>query len=294
MAPLVGVSLQPETAFLRLLAPVLPEVDYFEIAPETTWRRDARGDWAPNGFHREFLRLGAELQKPFVGHAVQGSFGTAGPRDRERQAKWQRRVAADHALFRFLWFTDHLGAAVLDGSAMVLPIALPMHDTMAAIVRDRLVSLQQVVPDTGIENSVFYFLLGDWLDEPGFLGRILTAPRTHLLLDLHNVFTMAQNLGVDPAAWLDRLDCSLVIEIHLAGGARSQPDWLPEGRTLRLDSHDRAVPDEVWRLFEQVVPRCRNLRGVTLERMEGTVAAGDVEPVRAELRRIREVLRAGS
>jgi hypothetical protein len=51
------------------------------------------------------------------------------------------------------------------------------------------------------------------------------------------------------------------------------------------------VPDEVWRLFERVVPRCTNLRGVTLERMEGSVAAGDVGAVRDELGRIREVLR---
>jgi uncharacterized protein (UPF0276 family) len=288
---LVGFSLQPDHEFLGLSAPVLGDADYFEIAPETTWRRAPDGDWTPNGFHREFLRLGRELHRPFVGHAVHGSFGTADPRDRERQAKWQRRLAEDHAAFDFLWLTDHLGASVLDGRAVTLPIALPMHDTMAQIVRERLVALQQVVPEVGIENSVFYFLLGDWLDEPGFLARILSAPRTHLLLDLHNVFTMAQNLGADADAWLDRVDCSRVIEIHLSGGERSQPGWLPQGRTMRLDSHDHAVPDEVWRLFERVVPRCTNLRGVTLERMEGSVAAGDVGAVRDELGRIREVLR---
>lgn len=260
------------------------------MTPETTWRRGDGGGWIPNDFQREFLRLGRELGKPFVGHAVHGSFGTADPRDRARQAQWQQRIAADHAAFDFQWFTDHLGAAVLDGRAVTLPIALPMHATMARIVRERLVALQQVVPDTGFENSVFYFLLGDWLDEPDFFARILTAPRTHLLLDLHNVFTMAQNLGADAAAWLARLDCSRVIEIHLSGGERSQPGWLPEGRTLRLDSHDHAVPDAVWRLFEAVVPRCTNLRGVTLERMEGTVTAADVPLLRDELRRIRGVL----
>jgi hypothetical protein len=54
---------------------------------------------------------------------------------------------------------------------VTLPIALPMNDAMAAIVCERLVALQQVVPDTGFENSVFYFLLGDWLDEPAFFAR---------------------------------------------------------------------------------------------------------------------------
>lgn len=291
MAARVGFSLQPDPTFLDLLAPVLAEVDYFEVMPETTWRRGDDGDWAPNGFHREFLRLGRELGKPFVGHAVHGSFGTADPRDHERQGRWQRRIAQDHELFRFEWLTDHLGAAVLDGRAVTLPIALPMTEPMAAIVRERLRALQRVVPDVGVENSVFYFLLGDWLDEPAFLARVLAAPRTHLLLDLHNVWTMAQNVSADAHAWLDRLDGSRVIEIHLSGGEQSQPGWLPEGRTLRLDSHDHAVPEEVWALFERVLPRCPNLRGVTLERMEGTVAPADVPQVHAELRRIREVLR---
>jgi len=293
MNALVGFSLQPHVGTLGLLEPVLHEhVDYFEVAPETTWRRADDGRWQPNGFHREFLRLGAAMKKPFVAHAVNGSFGTADPRDRARQREWQRRIAEDHARFSFLWLTDHLGAAVLDQRAVMLPIALPMHDAMAAIVCERLVALQQVVPDTGFENSVFYFLLGDWLDEPAFVHRALAAERTHLLLDLHNVFTMAQNVGADPLEYLARLDGSRVIEIHLSGGAMSEPGWLPSRRALRLDSHDAAVPEAVWQLFEHVLPRCTNLRGVTLERMEGTVGSGDVDGVRDELLRIREVLRA--
>ena len=55
----------------------------------------------------------------------------------------------------------------------------------------------------------------------------------------------------------------------------------------RLDSHCSAVPDEVWGLFEAVAPRCPNLRGVTLERMESTIVRDDVDVLRDELRRIR-------
>lgn len=292
MAPLVGFSLQPEQRFLELLDPVLREdVDVFEVAPETTWRRGADGGWEPNDFWRAFAALGEATGKPFVAHAVHGSLGTADPRDRSRQEQWLRRVAADHATFRFLWFTDHLGAAVLDGRAVALPIALPMTDAMAEVVIDRLRTMQAVVPDVGFENTVTYFVLGDWLDEPQFLARALALPRAHLLLDLHNVHTMALNLGADPREYLRRLDADRVVEIHLSGGACSQPQWLPNGRRMRLDSHDHAVPEAVWSLFEAILPRCRNLRCVTLERMEGTVEAADVATIRGELRRVREVLR---
>lgn len=292
--PLVGITLQPELKYLDLLEPLCrDEADYFEIAPETMWRIDRAGTWVHNGFRRAFAELGVRTGKPFVAHAVLGSLGTADARDRTRQAEWLARIAADHDVFRFRWFTDHLGASVLDGRAVTLPIALPMDEAMAAIVRRRLLELQTVVPDVGFENSVFYFLLGPWLEEPAFFARILEPPRTHLLLDLHNVHTMAVNLHGDPDEYLDRIDASRVIEIHLAGGSASGRGWLPEGRTMWLDAHDHAVPEAVWRLYERVVPRCSNLRGVTLERMEGTVEADDVDGLRDELRRAREVLRAG-
>ncbi|MCA3009297.1 MAG: DUF692 family protein [Phycisphaerales bacterium] len=292
--PWVGLALMPDPVFLELLEPACREdVDAFEVAPETTWRAGDDGGWQPNGFHRAYAALGARTGKPFVAHAVNGNLGGADPRDERRQQQWLERIAADRATFGYQWLTDHLGACVLGDDAVALPIALPMDDTAAALVRERLVRWQQIAPDTGFENSVFYFLLGDWLAEPAFFARILTAPRTHLLLDLHNVHTMASNVGADPFEYLRRLDLDRVIEIHLSGGACSNPSWLPGGRTLRLDSHDAAVPEAVWRLFEFAAPRCRNLRMATLERMEGTVGPDDVAGVRGELRRIREVLHAG-
>jgi len=109
----------------------------------------------------------------------------------------------------------------------------------------------------------------------------------HLVLDLHNVYTMAQNFGFDPADYLRALDLRKVIELHVSGGSDSDPAWLPSGRVLRLDGHDGAVPAAVWRLLEAVAPRCPNLRGVTLERMEGTVGDGDVALLGAELERLR-------
>jgi uncharacterized protein len=294
MRPWVGLSLMPEQRCLDLLEPACREdVDAFAVTPETTWRRGPDGNWQPNDFHRAFAAIGTRTGKPFVAHAVHGNLGGADPRDDARRARWLARLAIDQATFGFQWLTDHLGACVLGEDALALPIALPMDAGAAALVRDRLVRWQQVVPHTGFENSVFYFLLGDWLGEPEFFARILQAERTHLLLDLHNVFTMARNVGADPYEYLRRLDLDRVIEIHLSGGSDSQPDWLPSRRTLRLDSHDAAVPEPVWQLFEFVAPRCRNLRMATLERMEGTVGPDDVAPVRGELRRLREVLHAG-
>jgi uncharacterized protein (UPF0276 family) len=282
----VGLTLQPEEAYLDRLAPLFEEADYLEVAPETLWKRGGLGGLEPNGFHRRFL----EMRKPFVAHGVGLSLGTAEEDDPARLREWLERIRLDHALFDFAWYTDHLGATTLDGRALTLPVPLPMTPEMALRVRTRLGHLQTVVPDVGFENAVFYFLFGRPLDEPGFFRAILTAPRMHLLLDLHNVHTMGKNLGFDPGDYLDRLDLSRVIEIHISGGSDSEPAWLPSGATQRLDSHDAPVPKPVWELLERVAPRCPNLRGVTLERMEGTVEAGDVGLLREELHRAKRTL----
>ena len=166
---------------------------------------------------------------------------------------------------------------------MTLPLPLPMTAGRRACAPAPS-QMQRVVGDVGVENNVAYFLLGDALDEPQFLMDCVRARRCHLLLDLHNVYTMAHNFGFDPADYLRRLD---LIEIHVSGGSESDPRWLPSGRVLRLDGHDGAVPELVWRMLEAVAPRCPNLRGVTLERMEGTVEDADVPALAAEMQRLR-------
>ena len=116
---------------------------------------------------------------------------------------------------------------------------------------------------------------GDPLAEPAFIQQAL-GKEGWLVLDLHNVHTMAVNLGFEPEAYLARLDLDRVLELHISGGTYSEPGWLPSRRSLRLDSHDSTTPEPVWSLLESVWPRCKNLRGVTLERMEGTVGEADV------------------
>lgn len=288
----VGFTLQPEHRFLDLLdEAVLPLADYFEVAPETLWYFNRQGEFAPNGFYRRILARGQELGKPFVAHGVGWSVGGLEPADDPRRVLWRNSIAATHHDYQFLWYTDHFGATRLAGQEMILPLGVPHTDRHAARVRANLRLLHETVADVGVENTVLYFPLGDPLDEPRFLGEALAGDRTHLVLDLHNVFTMAQNLGFCEDDYLARIPFEKVIEIHISGGVDSDPAWLKDGATLRLDSHDDAVPEPVFRLLERTAPRCKNLRGVTLERMEGTVEERDVATLRGELLRVREVVR---
>jgi hypothetical protein len=289
---LVGVALPPDFETLELLAPLVAEADLYEVAPETLWRALPDGSLEPNGYHRRFVELRERTGKPFVAHGVGLSVGTAGRSDEARRRLWLQRIRGDHESFDFLWYTDHLGATALDGLALTLPLPVPMTPASAALIRRHLRSLQRVVPLVGVETTASYFLFGPALEEPLFLNRILDAPGLCLLLDLHNLFTMASNFGFDPEAYLVRLDLSRVVEIHVSGGSFSDPGWLPSGRRLRLDSHDAAVPEEVWTLLDRVAPRCPGLQALTLERLEGTVDPAGVPALAEELRRLRRVAEA--
>jgi hypothetical protein len=288
--PRVGLTLPPNAGDLDLLASLIDdEVDYYEVAPETLWREAPDGGFGPNGFHERFARLKRATRRPFVAHGVGLSLGTVAHGDEARRARWHERIRADHDVFDFEWYSDHLGVTVLDGQFAMLPLPVPMTDAMADVIHANLRLLQEVVPRVGVENSVVYHTFGDPLDEPDFLGRILRSPGMHLVLDLHNLWTMSKNHGFEIGAYLATLDLGRVIEIHVSGGTDSNPRWLESGGVMRMDSHCSAVPAEVWGLLDAVAPRCPGLRGVTLERMESTIGGEDVEVLRSELRRIREV-----
>jgi len=213
----VGITLQPEDAFLDLMGGVLREdADYFEVAPETLWAVGDDGRFRPNRYRARFLALGDETQRPFVAHGVGMSLGNAAPGDAPRRRRWLRQVAIEQRRFGFQWYSDHLGPTTVAGEAVTSPMPMPMTASSAALVRAQLAAMQRVVPDVGFENSVTYFLFGRFADEPAFFDRILGPAGIHLVLDLHNVHTMARNLGGDPDAYLAAIDL----------GGQREPAWL--------------------------------------------------------------------
>ncbi len=283
---MIGLALHPALEYLERIAPLLErEVELLEVAPETTWCLDRAGALRKNRYHDLFLALGARHKLPFIAHGVGLSPGSAEPGP--RRARWLARLHDDHQRFDFRWYTEHLGATVLAGHELALPLPLPMTLAHAAIVRAGLADMQRIVPSVGLENTALYFALGDPANEPAFLRDCLGAH--HLLLDLHNLHTTANNLGLDPERYLAGLDLDAVIEIHLSGGSATDPSWFA-GPPLRLDSHDDRVPEPVWELFERVLPRCPGLRAVIIERMEDSLEPGDIHGLRDELRRARRLV----
>jgi len=129
-----------------------------------------------------------------------------------------------------------------------------------------------------LENVAALFEIpGAQMSEPAFINEVVQKTGCGVLLDLENLRANELNLGVKAAAWLRELDLDCVAQIHLAGGRQSGDYW--------IDSHSRPVPDIVWRLYEEIAPRCAYLKCVIVERDEGLSGFGRV---------LEEVRRAGA
>lgn len=293
MTPLgVGFVLHPDADYLRLCHAIIEEdTDFLEVSPETLWQaeddRPGPGPWA-----EIMATIRQRSGKPFVGHGLGLSPGTATD-DEARLTHWLQQIAREQDRFEFLWYTEHLGWIQAEGREAVLPLPLPPTEEAAQTVAARLARLKPIIPTVGFENQVSYFFFGDVRQEARFWNRISTAGDLWLLLDLHNAWTQCVNHRVPLEEYLAGLDLSRVLEIHLAGGSDSDPGWLPDGRTLRLDSHDGPIPAPVWQAFAAIRPHCPNLRGVVVERMDGTFGPEQVPALRSEVQQARRIFWEG-
>ena len=260
IAPL-GIGLGYQVQLRDYIESRSDRFDFLEVVPDILWTDLGLGakpryrDLAEGvAFIRDVARV-----KPVIPHSIGLSIGSAHRYEREHVAQMARWFE----WLRFPWHSDHLAFHLTEGTPRELNLNLTMPvtfdpetlDLVARRVRD--VQRRIAVPFL-IENNVAYFEYPEsTLDEAGFLNALTAATGCGLLLDLHNLHTNARNLGVDPRAFLDRLDLDRVVEIHVAGGL--------EFEGFYLDAHSGASPEPVWALLDDVLPRCRNLGGVVFE-----------------------------
>lgn len=291
----VGFSLHPNEEYLGLCRPIIEEeADFFEVVPETLWQIHEDGSLSASPWSQLMRGIQQRSDKPFVCHGLGLSPGTSdATADEARLSHWLEQLRRDQAEFGFLWYTEHLGWMEAGGLVADLPLPLPPTEESVQTVARRLKRLQPIIPIVGFENQVSYFAFTDIRTEAGFWNRICAAGDLWLLLDLHNCYTQCLNFGVPLDEYLADLDLSRVIEVHLSGGSESEPGWLPSGRVMRLDSHDGAVPEPVWQAFAQIRPRCPQLRGVVVERLDGSIQPDEAPLLCDEVRRAQRIFWEG-
>ena len=176
--------------------------------------------------------------------------------------------------------TDHLCWTGSHGHSHHDLLPTPYVPELVEIAAERAQHVQRRLGRPfGIENlSSYVTFQRSTMTEWDFYAAVVRESGCGFMLDVNNIFVSSQNHGFDPMQYLDAVDFSRVLQVHLAGHTRE-----PDG-TL-VDTHDRPVPPAVWSLYAAAWKRGGPFPTV----LEWDSAIPPMPDVLAELERAREV-----
>jgi uncharacterized protein (UPF0276 family) len=200
-----------------------------------------------------------------IGHGVFFSL-FAGKWTNEQQ-EWLNRLKVLAATYRFDHVTEHFGFMTGADFHKGAPISVPFTPATLALGRDRLMRIQDACRcPVGLENLAFSYSPEEVRRHGAFLEGLLEPVNGFLILDLHNLYCQVHNFNVAADELLTHYPLGRVREMHLSGGSWSHSQMNPQ-RKIRRDTHDDAVPPEVFALLESTLPQCPNLKYVVMEQL---------------------------
>lgn len=226
-----GVGLRPQHYGELLKDP--PRIDFLEVIAENYIGRAE--------LPRQRLRAVAE-RFPLVVHGVSLNLLGFDPLDLEYLGRVKQLIES----FDMPYASDHLCWTASERMHHHDLLPAPYHPELVEHAARRAAFVQDYlgVP-FGIENLSSYIAwTRDEMPEWEFLRAVVERSGCHYMLDINNLHVSAHNHGFDPNLYLDAIDWSRVLQVHLAGH-----DTLDGG--LKHDTHDREVCEEVWRLYRR-------------------------------------------
>lgn len=146
-----------------------------------------------------------------------------------------------------LWVSDHLcwTRTSAHNSHDLLP--LPYTSEALDVVCTNIHRAQDALGRAMLfENPSSYCSFpGNKMAEWEFLAAVCERTGCFLLLDINNIYVSARNHDFDPLEYLRGLPFGRVRQVHLAGHTPGE---------ILIDTHDRAICDEVWQLFAEAIP----------------------------------------
>jgi uncharacterized protein len=241
-----GIGSLPVRAGIGLRSPHVAEV--LATRPPVPWLEVHPENYLGGG---PAARALDELRRhyPVAFHAVGLSVGSAEGVDRAHLGRLQRLVER----FEPALVSEHLAWSQHGGVYLNHLLPLPYTEESLAVVCRNVDEVQtRLGRRILLENpSAYLRFAGSTIPEAAFLAEIARRTGCGLLCDVNNVHVTAQNLGLDPFAYLDALPAAAVGEIHLAGHSANDVD----GRTLLIDDHGAPVAPTVWALYERALQR---------------------------------------
>jgi uncharacterized protein len=229
------------------------------------WSFDALFDHSalPPWFE-EFLQAYSHAKR-LTGHGV--FFSLFAGKWLPEQAQWLDTLRAITRRFPLEHVTEHFGFMTGSNFHEGAPLAIPYSATTLRIGRDRLQRIQDAAQcPVGLENLAFAYTIEDVKRHGDFLHELIEPVNGFLILDLHNVYCQLENFEMDARELLALYPLDKVREIHISGGSWEQVESDPE-RRIRRDTHDDAVPAEVFSLLDMALDHCPECKYVVLEQL---------------------------
>lgn len=234
--PFLGFGLGLRKEHYESILQEQPKVDWFEIITENYL--------VDGGKPIDYLDR-IRTQYPVVMHGVSLSIGGTDPLN----VDYLHRVKALAQRIEPVWISDHLCWTGVDGLNLHDLLPLPYtEETLNHVVR-RVGRVQEFLGRRILlENVSSYVSYADSeMSEGEFLAAVAEAADCLILLDLNNLYVSARNHGFDPYDYLNQVPGKRVWQFHLAGHF--------DRGDLLIDTHDRAVIDEVWALYVAAASR---------------------------------------
>lgn len=229
--PYLGLGLGLRSKHFNYILEHEPEVSWFEVISENFMDSYGRP--------RYLLKQIVE-RYPVVMHGVSLSIGSTDPLNFTYLK--QLKALADEA--QPVWVSDHLcWTGVLSVNSHDL-LPLPYHEESLAHVCERIRIVQDYLErPLVLENpSTYASFQHSTFTEWDFLRTMAETTNCGLLLDVNNVCVSAFNNDFDPVTYIEALPHDRIVQMHLAGHQHCG--------SYIIDTHDRAVTDNVWQLFQ--------------------------------------------
>lgn len=258
---LSSVACNLDAHILNTCLPLLEEgkVEAIEWAFDALYQQDEIPGWF------EALLQAYSAEGRLVGHGI--FFSLFSGKWSKEQADWLQLLKKACTLYRFDHITEHFGFMSGRDFHHGAPLPVPYNKTVLAIGTDRLKRIADACQcAVGLENLAFSYSLEEVKRHADFLQQLLEPVNGFMILDLHNVYCQSHNFNIPFAALIDMYPMGLIREIHISGGSWDKHPAAPAGK-IRRDTHDDAVPEEVFSMLQQVIPGCSSLKFVVLEQL---------------------------
>ncbi len=212
----------------------------------------------------ELLHTYSQEQR-LIGHGV--FFSLFSGKWLPEQQQWLDHLHQLCQRFHFDHITEHFGFMTGADFHHGAPLSIPYTAQTLAIGRDRLARIADACQrPVGLENLAFSYSLEEVKRHGAFLEELIAPVNGFIILDLHNLYCQLHNFSLDFDILIQHYPLARVREIHISGGSWEDTLHAP-GHKVRRDTHDDAVPEEVFDLLRKAIPLCPHLKYVVMEQL---------------------------